>query len=87
MYEYLLAHPCVDCGETDPIVLDADHVRGKKHFNISAMLQGYAWSAVLEELEKCEMRCANCHRRKTAKEFGYDRHKRFWGERRSPVGF
>lgn len=65
--EYLLSHPCVDCGETDPVVLEFDHVRGKKSFNVS---QGYFRSLGLntlkKEIAKCDVRCANCHRRQTA---------------------
>lgn len=56
---------CVDCGETDPIVLDFDHLpeRGPKLFNAAT-----GWrtiTAILNEISKCEVRCANCHRRAT----------------------
>ncbi len=62
---YLLGHPCVDCGERDPIVLDFDHLRDKR-LNISALAnRGARWEVVLSEIEKCEVVCANCHRRRT----------------------
>jgi hypothetical protein len=66
--KYLLVHPCVDCGESDLVVLDFDHVRGKKFKNVSVMVnQGYSWSAILAEIKKCDVRCANDHRRITEK--------------------
>ena len=67
--QYLMEHPCVDCGETDPIVLEFDHVRGKKDKEVSWMIyQGYSWERVLTEIKKCDVRCANCHRRRTVKQ-------------------
>jgi len=72
VWDYLLEHPCVDCGETDPVVLDFDHVRGTKFRPISSMLANkMSWKRIQDEITKCEVRCANCHRRKTAKDFNW----------------
>jgi hypothetical protein len=69
--EYLQKNSCVDCGESDIVVLEFDHIRDKK-YNISHMVRsGMAWSKVQEEISKCEVRCANCHRRRTAQQFGW----------------
>jgi hypothetical protein len=69
---YLLGHPCADCGEADPLVLQFDHVRGDKTKDVALLLaQGYSWEAVSREMAKCEVRCANCHQRKTAREQGW----------------
>lgn len=65
LVQYLREHPCVDCGETDPVVLDFDHLRDKS-FTIGQMLAERPWLEVLAEMEKCEVVCSNCHRRRTA---------------------
>ncbi len=63
---YFQSHPCVDCGESDVVVLEFDHVRGRKRKDVSRLLlQGYGWAALIKEIEKCEVVCANCHRRRT----------------------
>lgn len=68
MIDYLLVHPCVDCGETDLVVLDFDHVRGKKTKCVSKMINdAVSMKDLKEEVSKCEIRCANCHRRVTAR--------------------
>lgn len=68
--EHLKAHPCVDCGETNAIVLEFDHVRDKD-FNISdATRKGVSMKRLKAEIAKCEVRCANCHRRKTYERSG-----------------
>ena len=60
---YLETHPCVDCGEDNFIVLEFDHVRGKKEFCIcEGTSAGYSISRVKKEIAKCEVRCANCHK-------------------------
>lgn len=64
---YLKENPCVDCGEKDTRVLDFDHVRGKKIKNVSDMVKSgnCSWNRIKNEIDKCQVRCANCHRKKT----------------------
>lgn len=76
IYNYLLENPCVDCGENDPIVLEFDHVRGIKRYNVSEMCYRLvSWELIAIEISKCDVRCANCHRRKTAKGLNWYRYK------------
>jgi hypothetical protein len=75
--EFLLQNPCVDCGESNTIVLEFDHVgeAGTKEFNISdAVRLGYGMQRLKEEMAKCEVRCANCHRKKTYERAGWSHH-------------
>jgi len=69
--QYLLKNPCVDCGESDITVLEFDHNgRIPKFKAVSSVIRhGYPLQKIKEEINKCDVRCANCHRRKTAKEF------------------
>ncbi len=70
LLEFFATHPCVDCGETDPLVLEFDHL-GDKLFNVGNGLRDRAWASVLAEMAKCEVVCANCHRRRTALRGGF----------------
>lgn len=64
---HLRAQPCVDCGEPDPMVLDFDHVRGEKKGSVGQLASlGVSLETLREEVAKCEVRCVNCHRRRTA---------------------
>jgi hypothetical protein len=65
-WEYLNTHPCVDCGESDRLVLEFDHIKMRMGANTFVTRMG---STSLENLQKeidqCEVRCANCHTRRT----------------------
>lgn len=75
LYTYLQDKFCIDCKEYDPIVLEFDHKnRNTKTHQISKMINSsYSWERILKEIKKCDIRCANCHRRRTAKQFGWSK--------------
>lgn len=72
--QYLNQHPCVDCGNSNPVVLEFDHVAGKSKMISRMIVDGCCPATIAKELKKCEVRCACCHRIKTARTF---RHFRF----------
>lgn len=58
--------PCKDCGHEFPsYVMDFDHVRGDKKFEIGLRGRGSSLEALREEIEKCDVVCSNCHRIRT----------------------
>ena len=59
--------PCTDCGVQYPsYVMEFDHVRGTKELDVSVMCSNlYSIEKIQEEIAKCELVCANCHRERT----------------------
>lgn len=59
--------PCTDCGEQyDPWVMQFDHIDpDTKSANIGQLITRGAKKALFEEIEKCEIVCANCHADRT----------------------
>lgn len=58
--------PCMDCGNSyHPYVMDFDHVRGEKKFNLSKAGNRFSRETILEEAAKCDIVCSNCHRMRT----------------------
>jgi len=71
LLKYFEEHPCTDCGESDPVVLEFDHLDPeKKLFDVAQALPYRNWQSILGEIEKCEVVCANCHRRRTTSRAG-----------------
>ena len=57
--------PCMDCGiKYPPYVMQFDHVRGQKLFNIGLRIDAneVTWTT---EIAKCDIVCANCHAERT----------------------
>jgi hypothetical protein len=71
--EYLLCHPCVDCGEADIIVLEFDHRNREDKKYCIGRTTNFSLNTLKREIEKCDVRCANCHRRKTFKDLGWSK--------------
>ena len=59
--------PCADCGVNYPYyVMDFDH-RENKEFNLSKAVGTCGRDKIEQELAKCDVVCANCHRERSQK--------------------
>jgi hypothetical protein len=59
---------CKDCGYSEHAkALQFDHINDDKKESVSNLIRSdYSWNTILEEIRKCEIRCANCHAVMTA---------------------
>lgn len=72
IWDYLSTHPCAKCGQSNPIVLEFHHVKGRKEINIANMPRnGNSLESIRKEIGKCVVLCANCHRIETHQERGW----------------
>jgi len=72
---YMQEQGCKDCGIKDPLVLEFDHINPEtKVESVCKLLQtGRKMEVILAEVAKCEVRCCNCHRKRTIQQFGWYR--------------
>ena len=60
----VLKSGCVDCGIKDIRVLEFDHLKDKM-IGI-AQMRSHSLERIKEEIDKCEVVCANCHNIRTS---------------------
>lgn len=63
-----MASGCVDCGyKVHASALQFDHLpQYEKCFSVGVATSSKSKQSILDEINKCEVRCANCHAIKTA---------------------
>lgn len=80
LWKLLIESKCKDCGETDPVVLEFDHLpEFEKKFDVSRAISGStrSWKLIQQEIDKCDIVCSNCHKRRTARRGNFQRHVQF----------
>lgn len=79
LFDYFSTHPCIDCGISDIRVLEFDHLGEKdKRKGVGYMAsKGYSIDSIIQEIEKCDVRCRNCHQIKTFERLGGTWHDKF----------
>jgi hypothetical protein len=76
IWELFKNSKCDDCGLRDPMVFEFDHL-GDKTMDISKMISSnYGLTAIQAEIRKCDIVCANCHKRRTSERGNHWRYAR-----------
>jgi hypothetical protein len=72
--QYKSSTPCADCQQSYPhYVMDFDHVHGEKLANVADITRvNHSRKKVWDEIAKCELVCANCHRIRTHQRLSND---------------
>jgi predicted HNH restriction endonuclease len=62
--EFKATKSCTKCGESHPATLDFHHVEyHPSNKKVHKLVQdGHWWKRIQEEIDKCIVLCANCHR-------------------------
>ncbi len=68
IWAYKSTHSCIDCGESDPVVLDFHHRDPNTKKRSLAGMRSRSIEMIQKEIDKCDILCANCHRRRHAQE-------------------
>jgi len=76
VYQYLLTHPCTQCGESDPRVLEFHHEGDKDRAVSELVAGGYPIERIQAEISGCIVLCSNCHRKLTMDQRGWFRGNR-----------
>ena len=54
---------CIQCGQKHPATLDFHHIiRKRDNKKVHRLINDGAWKQAREEIKKCVVLCANCHR-------------------------
>lgn len=61
--QYKLEHGCKHCNEIEPCCLDFHHVRDNKEIAVSILVKSGCTKRAWSEISKCDIVCANCHRK------------------------
>lgn len=69
---YLESRVCVDCGDADWWNLEFDHrEQSAKTSDVNRLMYGFSLEKLKNEIEKCDVRCLKCHRKRTIHQLGW----------------
>jgi len=61
--DYKATLACIKCGQNHPATLDFHHIdRSTKEDSVNRLIKNRAFKRAMEEVKKCVVLCANCHR-------------------------